>query len=653
MLLQDPIANLQATSRRRKNRTKYEYDGLDRLVVARRGYRDGGAFQHVPQNPAFTTSQEFDLDVLGNWDELATDVDGDGPGVGSDDIIDVRTHHDVNELTSGEPDGETLVQHSYDRAGNMLVEQMIAPRFSSVPIVDVSYTHDAWNRLVGVDYDAKDRADYVYNGLSWRILKTADTNASGTLDERRLMFYTSDWRLIEERIDEAPFDATPDPESVEIVGRTQNVWGPRYIDDIIAHRVDDNPIGGDYEATYYHLTDVQFSTVGIVDGAGSLLERVAYDPYGSARHQWAGDVDGDGAVLVNDRDIIEILLMTAPGRSIDISDPRYNVDADVNGDGEVSSADQTAIKNDQAGLPKGEISALGNTIGWDGYVLNPETLRYKIRNRDYSTTLGRWLERDPVEYDDGQNLYQYSRSDAMLFTDPFGLSTYRFGNEPPPPSDAQKQLESDRTYDSGTDLSWGTVAWIFYRASANRTGGFFVGLPQAARLHHHFLGESGEPYTVDFEEMNNVAWEARVHLESELYDAISHAEELGIDGETIEMVTDDESDARVSNHKDWHYAIHDYRTWARATVTRCGDEFTMDWEFNLRDFYDWEVGSPLKGGLVTDGEMASLHREGWAREFPLSGVHGMAVKWKLGERPGTDAIVKKGLKKKVQNQGRR
>ena len=48
-------------------------------------------------------------------------------------------------------------------------------------------THDAWNRLVGVEYGQTVRGSYVYNGLNWRIMKQADTDGTGGPDQQRLM----------------------------------------------------------------------------------------------------------------------------------------------------------------------------------------------------------------------------------------------------------------------------------------------------------------------------------------------------------------------------------------------------------------------------------------------------------------------------------
>ena len=50
-----------------------------------------------------------------------------------------------------------------------------------------------------------------------------------------------------------------------------------------------------------------------------------------------------------------------------------------------------------------------------------------FRNRDYSATLGRWVQPDPVGYVDGMSLYEYVKSNPMNGTDPMGLQTAQDG----------------------------------------------------------------------------------------------------------------------------------------------------------------------------------------------------------------------------------
>jgi RHS repeat-associated protein len=43
------------------------------------------------------------------------------------------------------------------------------------------------------------------------------------------------------------------------------------------------------------------------------------------------------------------------------------------------------------------------------------------RNRSYDYSTGRWLQRDPIGYVDGMNLYQYVKSNPIRLMDPLGL----------------------------------------------------------------------------------------------------------------------------------------------------------------------------------------------------------------------------------------
>src|SRR5690606_16790809 len=74
----------------------------------------------------------------------------------------------------------------------------------------------------------------------------------------------------------------------------------------------------------------------------------------------------------------------------------------------------------------------GNVIGFDGYVFNPEIETYTVRFRWYDPELGRWLQRDVLEYPDGMNRYQQSLSNMTSYIDPMGLApTYRTADDPP------------------------------------------------------------------------------------------------------------------------------------------------------------------------------------------------------------------------------
>lgn len=66
-------------------------------------------------------------------------------------------------------------------------------------------------------------------------------------------------------------------------------------------------------------------------------------------------------------------------------------------------------------------SAIGNRFGFTGRELDCETGLYHYRARVFSPTLGRFLQTDPVGYQDDINLYRYVRNNPINYTDPLGL----------------------------------------------------------------------------------------------------------------------------------------------------------------------------------------------------------------------------------------
>jgi RHS repeat-associated protein len=68
-----------------------------------------------------------------------------------------------------------------------------------------------------------------------------------------------------------------------------------------------------------------------------------------------------------------------------------------------------------------------NEIIYCGYRSDPETELYYVRNRTYPPTLGRWLQRDPVGYVGGVNLYEYVGGRAVNKADPNGTQPIIIG----------------------------------------------------------------------------------------------------------------------------------------------------------------------------------------------------------------------------------
>lgn len=398
---------------------KFAYDGLDRLAQADRG-ADGGSWS------AAVGGQKWALDMLGNWEAVWRDADGDGTYESTEDQL--RTHNAANEIEDLTPvAGPPALPFEYDDAGNMAE----SPNHSGS--ATLYYTHDAWNRLTSTTSGTTPLGEYEYNALHWRTVKRArNPIVGGTgLDEMRLMYYSANWQLLEERIDRAWSGSGFSEDE-----KAQNFWGKRYIDDAVLRRRDRSVSAG-YEDTFYYISDAQFSTVAMADANnGRIVERTTYDAYGKARHHFGGDVNNDNAASTADDTAI---VATIAAGSNSIGQANYVVEQDLNRDGAINTSDRLVLQAltgnaAQAALPTGHVSfnstgsgaslihGPDNPIAWDGYVFNSETLQYTVRFRWYDPVLGRWLERDPLGYVANASLYNYCWDAPSSLLDPYGES---------------------------------------------------------------------------------------------------------------------------------------------------------------------------------------------------------------------------------------
>ncbi|MGC8559477.1 MAG: RHS repeat-associated core domain-containing protein [Phycisphaerae bacterium] len=83
---------------------------------------------------------------------------------------------------------------------------------------------------------------------------------------------------------------------------------------------------------------------------------------------------------------------------------------------------------------------------YQGMTLDAVTGLYYDRARDYSPSLGRWMEQDPAQYINGANTYQFVDSSPVGNVDAAGAQVYMYGvtvdNTPSPP---QLQVWNDAT----------------------------------------------------------------------------------------------------------------------------------------------------------------------------------------------------------------
>ena len=420
----------------------YVYDALHRLTLAFRGVVASGS---IASTSAKKLSQEWGYDILGNWPSFYEEIDGTRSasaapasytGTGE---TQTRTHNDANEIASMTVAGTTSTFVN-DPNGN-LTSQVRTGVGSSAFAGTWTYDYDAWNRLTRVwvtpsGGSAQSRARYTYYGLNQRASGLVDTDqdAQFTPDEFTAYFYDSSWRLLERRKDTAYTGNWAATTTFARDKTIQHIWGLNYIDELIAQQTELNGQAGPsgiFAQPVYALRDRNYSVIGRVGSA----ERVRYTSYGEPVASPAADLNGDGSVTTTD----QTTLLGAFGKSM--GQAGYVVEADINRDGSVTTTDLTKLLGQFGNtLGRGTLSADPDWItAYDGYLYEPETGLYCVRNRWYEPNAGRWTSRDPAEYaESGSNLYSYCSNGPQSRLDPSGLSEIDDGSISIPGGDCRK-----------------------------------------------------------------------------------------------------------------------------------------------------------------------------------------------------------------------
>ncbi len=134
-----------------------------------------------------------------------------------------------------------------------------------------------------------------------------------------------------------------------------------------------------------------------------------------------GDYNRDGYINGNDLD----------DYGDDFDNTRAEADVDFDGDVDEDDYDLFSAWWDApstAGRFTLSASTVGNRIGYAGYKYDPTFVGasravYRVRNRVYDAGLGRWMRRDPAEYLNGKNYYQYAKLAPVRYIDGSGLQS--------------------------------------------------------------------------------------------------------------------------------------------------------------------------------------------------------------------------------------
>ncbi len=328
----------------------------------------GGSVTAAIMLPNTDQSRNYNLDGLGNWKtSVYTPAGGSA-------TTDQRNHNYVNEITQRTLAGGNPVVFQYDGAtgasnGNLKNDGTLI------------YAYDAPNRLIQVNRvsDGLIIATYLYDAMNRRVRKTIlNGGLTGNIPNGTTDYIWLGSQVTEER---NPFGGSGSTDTPI----RQYIWGT-YIDEYI-QLTTFVALGSQNlkPGSYYLIQDLLYRAVALTDSSGNIQEAYDTDAYGNT------------------------IIFTAPG-----TDGVWFTDDDV-----------------QSSYGANEIIYCGypdnNRVSTDiGTGLNdPESELYYVRNRTYSPLLGRWIQRDPIGYKGGINLYEYVAGRAVV-----GVDAERLANLP-------------------------------------------------------------------------------------------------------------------------------------------------------------------------------------------------------------------------------
>ncbi len=310
--------------------------------------------------------------------------------------------------------------YEYDDVGNKYFERRDHDSMSSE-----SYEYDPLDRLVrhrlgvlsgNVVPTATKDTQYALDPLGNWLVKTVDgvaqtrthneANELTSIDGVAL-FYDANGNLTEDQTFSYRYDE--ENRLVEVIRNAdgQQVAGYRY--DALGRRVTkvSNAGGAPSEVRYFYdearVIEEQ-NAAGITLASythGSYVDEVLSIDRGGRRYFYHHNALHSVAALSDDLGMV-------------VERYRY----DPYGRPELFDASGAALPPSPWGLPH---SAIGNVYLFNGREFDEETGLYQYRARYFTTGHGRFLQRDPIAYESGLNLYAYVRGQPTYFNDPSGL----------------------------------------------------------------------------------------------------------------------------------------------------------------------------------------------------------------------------------------
>lgn len=173
-----------------------------------------------------------------------------------------------------------------------------------------------------------------------------------------------------------------------------------------------------------------------------------------------------------------------------------------------------------------------------------------------------------------------------------------------------------------------------HEAATLAADGFSPWWPDAAENLHHYLGNTGDPQSMNVDKMLTDLPQLSDNSETAVKDmagkAMRDAQETGATGPVTYPFTTEWSQEYTdqSTQPNWFYATGNYKAATDGTITVYppSDEnpewtYTYDYRVHTADRYNWDGTKSTKivGVPITDKQLQELHQAGLAQEYDLVG----------------------------------
>lgn len=447
--------------------TEFQYDAFDRLL--KRTFEDDTFEQFVRDANGNvltkTTRMGDDIDFVYDGLNRVRSKSPDGmPTVSfeydlANRVISISTPSVQNDPSSGEiefvydsggrriseeyPDGKTV---SVELDSNNNVTKLIYPdgyyvsrtfdklnrltevKLNGASTAALAFAHDALGRRISLTYENGTSTTYAYQ------LDDMLTSLTQTFDSAAVAFtygYNAAHEVVSQGVSDAAYMRHPGSGGTVGYATANDINQYPSVAGVTYSYNDNGCLTSDGVWTFGYDTENRLTAAAKSGTSAAYL----YDPLGrqvqksvngvKTRFVYGGsqhlvDYDGSGNLLaryVYGEGLDEPLLVVDDNEAVVAylhHDRLGSIIAVTDSQGDVTSSNKY--------MPWGEGTVSGSTFGFTGQRYDVETGLYYFKNRYYSPTLGRFLQPDPLLYQDTLNTYVYGRNNPLSLADPYGLS---------------------------------------------------------------------------------------------------------------------------------------------------------------------------------------------------------------------------------------